>query len=312
MSNPLAVTMGDPIEHKNSSTIPLNKLVKARAILEIAIESHSPKHIFGLFSGGHDSCTVTHFVASALGDKMDGVVHINTGIGIPQTRQYVRETCQHYGWNLLEYKATENTKADGSPDPIIYENLCLRFGFPGAFGHGLMYNRLKERQLRRLARDYKASPKQPMMLISGCRREESIRRMGTVKEIDPQGRIVWVAPFADMTAVDCGRYMEAHDIKRNPVKDLLHMSGECLCGAFAHKGELEEIELWYPEVASRIKEIEQKVRKAGFPWGWEETPPQWWSARKSAQKSGQQDAFEKEAEEEIEYLCMSCPGREQK
>ena len=312
MSNPLAVTMGDPIEHKNSSTIPLNKLVKARAILETAIESHSPKHIFGLFSGGHDSCTVTHFVASALGDKMDGVVHINTGIGIPQTRQYVRETCQHYGWNLLEYKATENTKADGAPDPMVYEDICIRYGFPGAFGHQMMYSRLKERQLRRLARDYKASPKQPMMLISGCRREESIRRMGTVKEIDPQGRIVWVAPFADMTAVDCGRYMEAHDIKRNPVKDLLHMSGECLCGAFAHKGELEEIELWYPEVASRIKEIEQKVRKAGFPWGWEETPPQWWSARKSAQKSGQQDAFEKEAEEEIEYLCMSCPGREQK
>ena len=303
----------NPVEISNKiSTIPLNKLVKARAILETAIESHSPKHIFGLFSGGHDSCTVTHFVASALGDKMDGVVHINTGIGIPQTRQYVRETCQHYGWNLLEYKATENTKADGTPDPMVYEDICIRYGFPGAFGHQAMYSQLKERQLRRLARDYKASPKQPMMLISGCRREESIRRMGTVKEIDPQGRIVWVAPFADMTAVDCGRYMDAHDITRYPVKDLLHMSGECLCGAFAHKGELEEIELWYPEVASRIKEIEQKVRKAGFPWGWEETPPQWWSARKSAQKSGQQDAFEKEAEEEIEYLCMSCPGREQK
>ena len=166
------------------------------------------------------------------------------------------QSCQHYGWNLLEYKATENTKADGTPDPMVYEDICIRYGFPGAFGHQAMYSQLKERQLRRLARDYKASPKQPMMLISGCRREESIRRMGTVKEIDPQGRIVWVAPFADMTAVDCGRYMEAHDIKRNPVKDLLHMSGECLCGAFAHKGELEEIELWYPEVASRIKEIE--------------------------------------------------------
>ena len=87
------------------------------------------------------------------------------------------------------------------------------------------------------------------------------------------------------------------------------MSGECLCGAFAHEGELGEIELWFPEVAARIKGIEQKVREAEFPWGWEEQPPQWWTARKSAQKSGQQDAFEKELEEEIEYLCMSCPGR---
>jgi 3'-phosphoadenosine 5'-phosphosulfate sulfotransferase (PAPS reductase)/FAD synthetase len=286
-----------------------NKLDQARSILETAIETHSPKHIFGLFSGGHDSCTVTHFVASVLGDRMEGVVHINTGIGIPRTRQYVRDTCKHYHWNLLEYKATENTKADGTPDPMIYENLCMRFGFPGAFGHGMMYNRLKERQLNRLARDYQATTKQPIMLISGCRREESTRRMGTVKEIDPQGRNVWVAPFADMTALDCGEYMESHEIERNPVKDLLHMSGECLCGAFAHEGELGEIELWFPEVAARIKGIEQKVREAGFPWGWEEQPPQWWTARKSAQKSGQQDAFEKELEEEIEYLCMSCPGR---
>ena len=285
------------------------KLKKAKDILEAAIRLHSPKYIFGLFSGGHDSCTVTHFVASVLEDRMEGVVHINTGIGIPQTRQYVRDTCKHYGWNLLEYKATENTKADGTPDPMIYENLCMRFGFPGAYGHRMMYNLLKERQLRRLSRDYQATPKQPIMLISGCRREESIRRMGTVKEVDPQGRNVWVSPFADMTAIDCADYMQIHQIKRNSVKDLLHMSGECLCGAFAHKGELEEIELWYPEVAARIKEIEQKVREAGFPWGWEENPPVWWSDRKKAQKSGQHDAFEKELKEEIEYLCMSCPER---
>ena len=286
-----------------------DKLRGARGILETAIDMHSPKHIFGLFSGGHDSVTVTHFAARALCERLTGVVHINTGIGIPQTRKYVRGISKYFNWNLIEYKATENVNAKGDPDPMIYEELVIRLGFPGAFGHGMMYNRLKERQLRRLARDFDITPKEPMILISGCRKEESTRRMGTTKEIDAQGRTIWVAPFANMTALDCADYMERENIPRNIVKDTLHMSGECLCGAFAHPGELAEIEMWYPKTAAHIKRIEKKVRKAGFPWGWEEQPPTWWTDRKKAKVSGQEDAFDDEAVAEIEHLCTGCGKR---
>lgn len=289
------------------------KLEQARQWIEKAIEQHKPAHIFGLYSGGHDSGSVTHFAAAVLGDRMAGVVHINTGIGIEQTRQHVRKVCDIYGWDLLEYKATENTRADGTPDPIIYEDLVKRHGFPGAFGHGMMYNRLKERQIRRLCRDYGATPKAPIMLISGCRKEESTRRMGTTKPIDPQGRIVWVAPFADMTALDCREYMTMHGVPKNPVKDLIHMSGECLCGAFAHKGELAEIEAWFPDTAREIRRIEREVAKAGFPWGWEDKPPAWWTDRKQARAAGQGDAFEQEWDHEVgsltEYLCTACHKR---
>lgn len=285
------------------------KLDSAQKYIETAVDQYNPEHIFGLFSGGHDSASVTHFAARMLGDRLTGVVHVNTGIGIPETRQYVRETCERYEWPLLEYKATENTNAKGEPDPIIYEELVKAHGFPGAFGHGMMYNRLKERQIRRLCRDYGASPKEPIMLISGCRKEESTRRMGTTKPIDPQGRTIWVAAFADLTAVECNAYMERERIPRNPVKDYLHMSGECLCGAFAHPGELSEIELWYPDAAAEIKRIEQEVRAIGFPWGWEEQPPQWWVNRKHAAEAGQHDAFEDEAEAEIQYLCTGCGKR---
>lgn len=285
------------------------KLEKAREILESAIETYRPKHIFSLLSGGHDSMTVTHFAASVLGDRLAAVVHINTGIGIEQTREYVRERCKDFGWKLLEYKATENTKADGTPAPQTYEDLVVERGFPGPFHHRKMYNRLKERQIYRLCRDFDANPKEPIMLVSGCRKEESTRRMGTTKPIDPQGRIIWVAPFADMSGVDCSDYMDSNQIPRNEVKDLIHMSGECLCGAFAHKGELAEIELWFPETAAEIRRIEKRVREAGFPWGWEESPPSWWSERKLAQKHGQHDAFEEEAEAEIQYLCTGCGKR---
>ena len=221
----------------------------------------------------------------------------------------VMPTREHFNWNLIVYKATENVNAKGEPDPKIYEELVLKYGFPGAFGHGLMYNRLKERQLRRLARDFGGTSKEPVMLISGCRKEESTRRMGTTKAIDPQGRFLWVAPFASMTALDCAEYMKREDIPRNQVKDLLHMSGECLCGAFAHPGELKEIELWYPKTAAHIHRIQEKVRAAGFPWGWEEQPPPWWTARKKAAAAGQEDAFEDEAVAEIEHLCTGCGKR---
>jgi 3'-phosphoadenosine 5'-phosphosulfate sulfotransferase (PAPS reductase)/FAD synthetase len=286
-----------------------DKLHEARGYIETAIEMHKPKHIFGLLSGGHDSMSVTHFAASVLGQRMTGVVHINTGIGIPQTREYVREQCAHYGWNLLEYKAAENVKADGSPDPMVYEDIVLENGFPGANGHRFMYSKLKERQLRRLARDFGASPAAPMMLISGVRKEESSRRMGNTKLVDVQGRTIWLAPFIGMTALDCSDYLQREDIRRNLVKDLTHMSGECLCGAYAHPGELKEIGVWYPEIAAEIRRIEAKVRAAGFPWGWEEQPPEWWSARKLAAKFGQADAFEEEAEAEIQYLCVGCNKR---
>jgi hypothetical protein len=84
------------------------------------------------------------------------------------------------------------------------------------------------------------------------------------------------------------------------------MSGECLCGAFAKPGELKEIETWFPETGKRIRELERKVAAAGFPWGWEESPPPWWGKVKHAEKAGQDDAFQSELDSEVQMLCTSC------
>lgn len=56
----------------------------------------------------------------------------------------------------------------------------------------------------------------------------------------------------------------------NEVTDFLHMSGECLCGAYAHPGELQEIEMWYPAVAAEIRALEKEAAERGIPqctWG---------------------------------------------
>ncbi len=276
------------------------KLNKAQQILLSAIDEYEPTAIIGLFSGGHDSYTVTHFADTVC--QMNAVCHIDTGIGVPETQQFVIDRCKAHNWPLKIYRAMENVNAKGKPDPQDYEEIVRKHGFPGPHGHRFMYIRLKERAINRIMRDIGGR----VVFISGVRREESTRRMGTAQQVQERGNQIWVAPFTYMTGSDCWQYMHKNKLPRNTVKDRLCMSGECLCGAFAKPGELRDLEIWYPEVADRIKRLEKEVRANGFPWGWEDAPPAWWSNRKRAEKAGQVDAFEDEAKAEIEFLCQSC------
>ncbi|MEO2090883.1 MAG: hypothetical protein ABGY75_15495, partial [Gemmataceae bacterium] len=79
---------------------------------------------------------------------------------------------------------------------------------------------------------------------------------------------VWVAPLLNWSHEDKHAYLDAHLLPRNPVVEKLCMSGECLCGAFARKGELDEIAFWYPETAARIRALEVRAAEAGVPCRW--------------------------------------------
>lgn len=264
-----------------------------------AITTLKPIKVFGLYSGGHDSFSACWCASKAI--QFDGCVHINTGIGVEATRDHVRETCAAFGWLLIEKKAVENIKANGQPDPQIYEDIVLKHGFPGGFAHRMMYVRLKERCLAMLARDYSASGKKKdprrIMLISGARQQESERRMGTTRQVQIDGKRVWVSPILDWTKLDTSSLIEHVGAKRNPIVDLIHKSGECLCGAFAAPGELKELSLW-PQTRpayERIMALQSRVKEAGFPWGWEDGPPKSWLET----KRGQMDMF-------TMPLCWSC------
>jgi len=219
-----------------------------------------------------------------------GAVHINTGIGIEQTREFVRGVCADFGWPLIEIRAKEDCGQD-------YDGLVLERGFPGPFMHTKMYNRLKERGIAKLIRDHKTDLRDRIILVTGVRREESRRRMGTVQPINRQGARVWVAPLTHFTALDKNAYLQAHHLPRNEVVDLLHMSGECLCGAYAHPGELDMIAEWFPDEAARIRALEKAVCERGFCWKWDdEGPPQ------SFTDPDQLDAFQP--------LCTDCEHRQ--
>lgn len=229
-------------------------------IIAEAVEEYKPSHVFGLFSGGHDSLCACHIASQH--PAFSGCVHINTGIGIEETREFVRDTCRQFDWPLKEYHP-----------PMTYEELVIERGFPGPAMHWKMYQRLKERCLRQLRREH-GTPRQKIAFISGRRRQESDRRMANCNDaIEMDGRTIWINPIIEWNANDKHRYIAEHSLPKNPVVEKLCMSGECLCGAFAKPGELDEIRFWYPRAAAEIDRIAEKVKAAGMHHVWGTRPP---------------------------------------
>jgi hypothetical protein len=113
----------------------------------------------------------------------------------------------------------------------------------------------------------------PQVFVTGVRSLESVRRMGNVVSMQKHGRHLWLSPLISWSKGDVLNYRDAQALPHNEVVDVLHKSSECLCGAFAHAGELEELCLWYPQVGNYIKDLERRAYLAGKRWGWGEGPP---------------------------------------
>lgn len=261
-----------------------------RAIAEIEADGKEIVGIVGLFSGGNDSTTLAHMFRT----RVSHFAHANTGIGIEKTREYVRDTCKAWGVPLIEkhppagvtYRelvlGQSKTKTPRAKRLIVWPG-----GFPGAGAHGLFFGRIKERALWAVRNELVSNPrKQRVIFLAGRRASESAARTaktkkGTMRHVERVGSIVYVSPLLNWSKLDLNDYRRRFpDAPRNEVSDTLHMSGECLCGAYAHEGELDEIAFWYPDTAKEIRELEgevQALQSAGMlpdvkpehcVWGW--------------------------------------------
>jgi 3'-phosphoadenosine 5'-phosphosulfate sulfotransferase (PAPS reductase)/FAD synthetase len=282
----------------NPLTPHLKRLVEdSFRIIDDALTAHFSEHRVAarviLFSGGNDSTVLAHLMKP----YATHAAHINTGIGIEETRQFVRDTCEAWGLPLIER---------GPDEKDSYRTLVLDQGFPGPAQHFKMYQRLKERGLEKVRNSLVGNPRQErVMYLAGRRREESSRRTN-IREHDRKGSMVFVSPLANWTKLDLNRYRRAmrdgDPVPRNPVADTLHMSGECLCGAFATRGELDEIGMWFPDVRREIQALEHEVAATGkhpaqrCKWGWG-------AERQFQQIEGQLELFDSGP------LCSSCDFR---
>lgn len=275
----------------------VNDLIQeSHAILDYAIENlieREDREVAGvviLYSGGNDSTVVAHLFK----DRATHAAHANTGVGVEETRQFVRDTCAAWGLPLLERMAPR--------DDDRYRTLVLDQGFPGPGHHYKMFQRLKERALRQVRKELVRRPrKQRVVFIAGRRRQESKRR-ANIPELEREGSIVWVSPLVNWTKLDMVTYrLIMGDVPVNPVTGVIHMSGECLCGSFAHLNEREEIEFWYPGAFDEIREMEVLIAdRDDIPWyrktwGWGGDPEVLKASRVRGSKSGR--------------LCSSCDAR---
>lgn len=239
--------------------------------------------VVGLFSGGNDSTVLCHLMR----DRITHLAHANTTIGIEETRQFVRDTAHAWGKTLLEFKPP---RAEDH-----YATLVRDHGFPGPGHHFKMYQRLKERPLRVVRAALVTHRSQRVVFLAGRRRSESARR-ANVPMTERQGSVVFVSPMINWTKLDLNTYrLMMDDVPTNRVSDLIHMSGECLCGSFAHAGELDEIAEWFPEVVAEIRALEAEIAdRPDIPeerkkWGW--------------------GAHFKEKASKTGVLCSSCDAR---
>lgn len=269
----------------------------AHAVLHAAVRHFRPVRVYACFSGGYDSASAVVTAFDALYRQHDlpvdlEILHINTGIGIEATRQYVRDFARDRALPFREVRTPES-----------YEDIVLAKGFPGPAMHARMYQRLKERAIRiAVAQAKQGHPRSAhVMLVSGIRHDESQVRAGYRRAVSKVDAQIWVNPLYWATVDDFRRIRERHAVPPNPVKDKLGMSGECLCGAYAHKGELALIRYVCPATADYLEDLERQVRAAGHPWGWEDPGP----PRKRKAKGPEPGVYAPDAGD-FRPMCANC------
>ena len=182
------------------------------------------------------------------------VVYCRTGVGLNE--EYVKKICNRFNWklNIVEPKIDES-----------YEDFVRRFGFPHSGIHNVVMGFLKWHPIRKWFYDQKKLGRK-IIYISGRRKNESTRRMRmkTNKRDLIMDGMHFHSPIFDWSTGQVWVYLEEHKIERSPIYDTMHMSGDCMCGAFSQKGESAFLQMFHPKLAEWLEDLEKKY---GGKWG---------------------------------------------
>ena len=203
----------------------------------------------GLFSGGKDSLVACHYLWKQ--GKLNDVLYCKTGIGLKENLDFVKGQCSKFKWNLNIVEPKQNE---------TYEDFIRKFGFPHQGMHSAIMGYLKWHPIRKWNKEH-----QGYVFVSGRRKRESKRRMRTVKgRYEETEGMIFFSPLMDWYDHDVWDYIKENGLEKCPVYDTMHMSGDCLCGAFSELGESELIATFHTSMAKRIAELELKY---GGQWG---------------------------------------------
>lgn len=188
-------------------------------------------------------------------------------------------------------------------NPDTYFEIVKQHGFPGktVTAHSWMYKYLKDHTVSSIVSSFRLRKRnRPIVIISGARRHESVRRMGTSEDVTIIGNNIWVNIANDWTNSECHAFAVDNKIDdlRSPISKCIGISGECFCGSFASKGELNEVKVASPTTYEKINYIQKWLQEnTKYYWGWEESPPKSWTL----EKRGQLNMFSPQL-----VMCSTC------
>lgn len=219
-------------------------------IIKEAIEKYRINRFVVLFSGGKDSLTTAHYMNYKLDIPIE-LLYCKTGIGLSENINYVESTAKKYGWKLNIVNTLPHE---------TYEIFVKRFGFPYAGMHNAMMGFLKYHPMRKWYSQEKKKTGDIIAFCSGRRKNESARRkrMKSNKSISMMDRMIFVAPLYDWTTEQVWDYVRKEKLELCPVYDTLHMSGDCMCGAYGTSEEYRLLEIFHPDIFFKIQGLEKK------------------------------------------------------
>ena len=207
---------------------------------------------YALVSGGYDSVAAAHYTYHNAPFALDGIIHIDTSIGLRETTDYVEKFADDLGLEL--HVADVRREADE------YATRIESYGFPGAneTAHKWEWVNNKDKPLQTLLQQFDGTT----LLISGATREESEARF---EKVDSSGLEVkdghlYASPLAAWTPSDVRAYIEREGIRTSDVVEHLRHSGDCLCGSYADRWlELDTIRENWPYMWAYIQSLEARV-----------------------------------------------------
>lgn len=241
---------------------------KSLSIVQIAIDTYKPKMIVSLVSGGVDSLT-SFYVAKHLNISIDRIIHVYTGTGIKETRQFVEDWSKTTSVPLLISDAGTS-----------YEDYVNRKGFfgKGRTAHTYAYHVLKANPLRKAISSLRQRRRNfPVLMLTGIRLDESSNRKynfenQTYKRDPASKNNIFVNLIEHWSEQDCREFLSEVNAPKNPVSKALHRSAECMCGTMQSNEDRQLASILYPEWGKWLDNLEFKI-KIKHGWGWGENMP---------------------------------------
>lgn len=207
---------------------------------------------YALLSGGKDSTLAAYEMH--LQGRLEGVVFIETGIGLTITKEYVTMLSQKFGWNLYI--------SQGYTD---YSSYVLKHGFPHK--HSNVMHILKADAIRRFISSRKKLGIDPIILFSGVRATESKNRARWVQPRSEKWGAIWENPIRTLTSNQVWDKLKEYGIPLNSAYETIGRSGDCLCGAFSTDSEKLLIAKFHPEIYNKIVFLEENTESKYNTWG---------------------------------------------